>query len=84
MALTIVVLAVFVAASVEPIVYTDEISAAEVLFTQKDALAIAEIAKADAELEPAQYCTKWPSFLCAEVERIACDDNTQADETYFK
>jgi hypothetical protein len=26
---------------------------------------------------------KWPSLVCAHVERTACDDSTE-DKTYFK
>lgn len=41
------------------------------------------VAESDVELEPVYECTKWPSLVCAHVERIACNDSTQ-DETYFK
>ena len=43
----------------------------------------AAVAESNVELEPVYKCTKWPSLVCAHVERTACNDSTQ-DETYFK
>ena len=43
----------------------------------------AAVAESDVELEPVYECTKWPSLVCAHVERTACDDSTE-DKTYFK
>ena len=43
----------------------------------------AAVAESNVELEPVYERTKWPSLVCAHVERTACNDSTQ-DETYFK
>lgn len=43
----------------------------------------ATVAESNVELEPVYECTKWPSLVCAHVERTACDDSTE-DKTYFK
>lgn len=43
----------------------------------------AAVAESDVELEPVYKCTKWPSLVCAHVERTACNDSTE-DKTYFK
>ena len=45
----------------------------------------AEIAESNVELEPVyNFCTKWPSLVCAHVESChLLPDGTQ-DETYFK
>ena len=45
--------------------------------------AAAAVAESNVELEPVYECTKWPSLVCAHVERTACDDSTE-DKTYFK
>lgn len=43
----------------------------------------AAVAESNVELEPVYKRTKWPSLVCAHVERTACDDSTE-DKTYFK
>lgn len=43
----------------------------------------AAVAEGNVELEPVYERTKWPSLVCAHVERTACDDSTE-DKTYFK
>ena len=53
------------------------------VFTLKDEIAAVEAIEWNALFGQPHNDTIWPNGICVHVERIACDDNTQA-ETYFK
>lgn len=83
MALPVILVIAAIGCYVEPAVCVDVQTLETELFTQKDAVVAIEAAEWNAELGQSHNDTIWSSSSCVHVERIACDDNTQA-ETYFK
>lgn len=83
MALPIIVVVVAMSCCTEPLACIDVPTLNVEVITQKDAVAAMEAAAWNAQLDQSHNDTIWSSGACVHVERIACDDNTQA-ETYFK
>lgn len=83
MALLSIVVVVAMDCCAEPLTCMDVPTLNVEVITQKDAVAAMETAAWNAQLDQSHNDTIWPSSSCVHVERIACDDNTQA-ETYFK
>lgn len=82
MALPIIVMVVAMSCCAEPLACIDVPTLDVEVITQKDAIAAVETAEWNAQLDQSHNDTR-SSCACVHVERIACDDNTQA-ETYFK
>ena len=83
MALPIIVVVVAMGYCAEPLacVYVPTLDVEAI--TQKDAVVAVEAIEWNALFGQPHNDTIWPNGVCVHVERIACDDNTQA-ETYFK